>query len=239
MNSHPEPPPEEEESLSSGCPWLNKKNQNNPIINPRNMMPDLPQSAAEGQRKQLSKEREISSIPKTGSDDKKWEYPSPQQFYHALLRRNKTAEEEYMDSVVSVHNQVNEDSWKQILDWEAEYAHQCKEPSLQRFVGNFEKTSPAAWIRTKMFGEVLFDRHDWFVDRCGLRSVRYVIDYYDTSNTKNADKNVDVKIHARPAIDSVQDALDRVKVPVKRWFRNWINPPTPTGKVDPPGHHYG
>lgn len=241
MNSHPEPPPllEEEESLSSGCPWLNKKNKNNPILNPRNMMPEMPQSVAQGQKKRLSTDREVSSIPKTDSGDKKWEYPSPQQFYHALLRRNKSAEEDDMDSVVWVHNQVNEDSWRQVLDWESEYAHQCKEPSLQRFVGNSEKISPAAWIRTKMFGQVLFDRHDWFVDRCGVKSVRYVIDYYDTSNTKNADHNVDVEIHARPAIDSVQAAVDRITVPVKRWFREWVKPSTPNGTNEPRGHHFG
>lgn len=232
--SHPDSPVDEIDpgSLSSGCPWLNSKSQRNPIVNPANMMPDLPQSTATGQKKLLSTERETSSIPKTGSEDKKWEYPSPQQFYHALLRRNKTAEEDEMDAVVLVHNKVNDESWDQILDWESEYMRQCKEPSLQRFVGNSEKLSPSAVLRTKIFGDVLFDRHDWFVDRCGLRSVRYIIDYYDTSNTPEADGRFNVKIHVRPALDSPQALWDRIRVPIKRW----INPPPPAGRRNSEEH---
>lgn len=225
MSSHPDVP-EEEMSLSS-CPWLNKQKET-PMLNPRNLMPDLPQTAASGQRQALSTQRETSTIPKTG-ESKNWEYPSPQQFFHALLRRNKEAEEEEMDAVVFVHNRVNEESWDLIMDWEREYAHQCKEPSLQRFVGNSENLSPTAWIRTKVWGDNIFDRHDWYVDRCGLRSVRYVIDYYDTTGTRYADNKFNVDIHARPAIDTVQDAWDRARVPIKRWFENWINPPTSTG----------
>ena len=100
-------------------------------------MPDFPQTAAPEQKLNLSTDRETSSIPKTGSESK-WEYPSAQQFYHALLRRNKTAEEDVMDSIVFVHNRVNEDSWQQVMEWESLYAHQCREPSLQRFVGKSE-----------------------------------------------------------------------------------------------------
>ena len=226
-NSHPDFPVEEEESLSSGCPWMNKKGIKNPIldapVDPRNMMPKLPQTPAGAQQTVLSTERENSSIPKTGSDSN-WEYPSPQQFFHALLRRNKTAEEEAMESVVFVHNRVNEDSWEQVLEYENMYSKQCKNPSLQRFVGKSEEPSPKAWIRGKLGlggGETLFDRHDWYVDRCDLRSVRYIIDYYDTSETANADPNgFNVRIDARPALDTLQDAYDRVRKPlVDLWTR--------------------
>jgi cytochrome c heme-lyase len=220
-NSHPDSPSEEFESLSSGCPWLNKKNGvRNPIIenvDPRNMMPELPQTKASNQQILLSTDREVSSIPKTGAAGN-WEYPSPQQFYHALLRRNKTAEEDSMDSVVFVHNQVNEDSWKQVLEYEKLYEKQCKEPSLQRFVGKSEEPSPKAWMRSKLGlgrGEILFDRHDWFVDRCGLRSVRYIIDYYDTSETPGANPNdFNVRIDTRPALDSFEAVYDRVRKPI-------------------------
>lgn len=172
-------------------------------------MPDFPQTAAPEQKLNLSTDRETSSIPKTGSESK-WEYPSAQQFFHALLRRNKTAEEDVMDSIVFVHNRVNEDSWQQVMEWESLYAHQCREPSLQRFVGKSEDFSIKARIR-KFFGfpGTLFDRHDWFVDRCGLKSVRYIIDYYDTP-----DGPFGVKIDARPAPDSVQAVWDRVRKPV-------------------------
>ena len=179
-------------------------------------MPDLPQTAAPEQALNLSTVRETSSIPKTGSESK-WVYPSPQQFYHALLRKNKSADEESMDSVVFVHNQVNEDSWRQVMEYEALYQHQCKEPSLQRFVGKSEEMSFKAKAR-KFFGfqATLFDRHDWFVDRCGIKSVRYIIDYYDTSNTDLTDRGgqFDVMIDARPAPDSVQAVWDRIRKPM-------------------------
>ena len=231
-NSHPDPPPVSEEmnSLSSGCPWLNKKKDTkNPIldnVNPRNMMPELPQTRATNQQTLLSTQREVSSIPKTGSVGN-WEYPSPQQFFHALLRRNKTAEEETMDAVVFVHNQVNEDSWKQVLEYEKLYEKQCKQPSLQRFVGKSEEPSPKSWLRSKLGlgnGEVLFDRHDWFVDRCGLRSVRYIIDYYDTSETPDADPNgFNVRIDTRPALDSFDAMYNRIRKPVLDVWNKWTS----------------
>ena len=210
MSSHPDV----DESLSSGCPWLNTKK--NPVLNPRNLMPDLPQTAAIGQKVELSTEREISSIPKTGSGGTKWEYPSPQQFFHALRRRNKEAEEIEMDDVVYVHNRVNEDSWKLVLDWER--MHRCEDPSLQRFIGKSEEPSWKSKILKSLGllrGEELFDRHDWFVDRCGTRTVRYIVDYYDTS--ENGKDGFGVRIDARPAMDSLGDVWDRIRKPWWDW----------------------
>ena len=37
--------------------------------------------------------------------------------------------------------------------------------------------SPLARLHTWMGGQLPFDRHDWYVDRCG-QEVRYVIDFY-------------------------------------------------------------
>jgi cytochrome c heme-lyase len=218
INSHPEPS-EQPNLLSSGCPWLNKNNATNPIVNPRNNMPDLPQTAAGIQQGVLSTKREVSSIPKTSTDGSKWEYPSPQQFFHALLRRNKTAEEESMDAVVYVHNQVNEDSWRAVLAWERLHSDTCKEPSLQRFVGKSEEPSLKYKMREffgRLNGEELFDRHDWFVDRCGQKSVRYIIDYYDTTNapTVKGDE-FNVRIDVRPAPDSAGALWDIIRRP---WF---------------------
>merc|ERR1712004_940128 len=56
-------------------------------VDPRNMMPVLPQTPTKEQSIVLSKERETSSIPKAG-ENANWVYPSPQQFYHALLMKN-------------------------------------------------------------------------------------------------------------------------------------------------------
>jgi cytochrome c heme-lyase len=46
-------------------------------VNPLNMMPELGQEMAPGQKIALSQERTISSIPKQDGNTK-WEYPSPQ-----------------------------------------------------------------------------------------------------------------------------------------------------------------
>lgn len=37
--------------------------------------------------------------------------------------------------------------------------------------------SPLARMKSWLGGPLPFDRHDWYVDRCG-REVRYVIDFY-------------------------------------------------------------
>ncbi len=206
--------------LSSGCPWMNKKIG---IVNPRNNMPEFPQSSAAAQKCPLSTKRETSSIPKTGAESSsKWEYPSPQQFFHALLRRNKSAEEESMESVVHVHNQVNEESWQTVLQWERMHQKTCETPSLQRFVGKSQEPSIKYSIREffgMLNGEQLFDRHDWFVDRCGQKSVRYIIDYYDTSEAKSkATNEFDVRIDARPAPDSPGALWDIIRKPIHDFF---------------------
>lgn len=204
--SHPE---------DSKCPFLNK-NQKNPILNPRNMMPEISQERPEGQKNELSTVREPSTIPMTASEST-WTYPSPQQFYNALLRRNKTAEEDMMDDVVHVHNGVNEESWKQVLEWEAMHASECATPSLQRFVGKSEEPSlKARWNEFFGIGGVLFDRHDWFVDRCGKQSVRYIIDYYDTADLPGSDpRGINVRIDTRPALDTVGAVWDRIKMALR------------------------
>jgi cytochrome c heme-lyase len=54
-----------------------------------------------------------------------------------------------------------------------------------------------------------FDRHDWFVDRCG-REVRYVIDFY--SGTPQAGAQASMHLDVRPALDSFSAALDRARM---------------------------
>lgn len=54
-----------------------------------------------------------------------------------------------------------------------------------------------------------FDRHDWIVDRCGTH-VRYVIDYYDGGNVDETHKFAILDV--RPALDSVDNVWDRMKV---------------------------
>lgn len=171
-------------------------------VNPKNMMPtNLPQTPAEGQQKPLSTDRVSSSIPTTSGAT--WKYPSPQQFFNALKRKEKNPEEDAMDSVVYVHNFVNEETWKKVLDWELKQG--CTEPSLLRFHGRSEELSPLARVKQLWLGRP-FDRHDWYIDRCGTGSVRYIIDYYDAPS----EDGLDIQIDVRPALDSLSAAWTRM-----------------------------
>lgn len=62
--------------------------------------------------------------------------------------------------------------------------------------------------------ELPFDRHDWIIDRCG-KEVRYVIDYYDGGQVSDDYKFA--LLDVRPAMDSVENVWDRMKVAWWRW----------------------
>lgn len=177
-------------------------------------MPEISQHSAPDQNVDLSRKREVSTIPKAGSNPNEplWIYPSPQQFYNAMLRKNKDPEADAMDAVVAVHNVTNEKTWDHIMEWESMHFERCPNPSLLRFVGRSEDLSNKAKLKSKFthLGKP-FDRHDWYVDRCGLKTVRYVIDYYDDKKLKD---DVQITIDARPALDSTSAAWDRVRKPL-------------------------
>ncbi|KAJ3271656.1 holocytochrome c synthase [Terramyces sp. JEL0728] len=186
----------------SKCPVDHSK------LNPWNMMPTLSQEKTENQKTNLSTERILSGIPKSSQTGEKWEYPSPQQFYNALKRKNKEAPEENIDMMVDIHNFLNEGSWQEILNWEKKYHCECEDIGLLKFQGKPDQLSPKAWFFSAVYGtEKPFDRHDWTVDRCG-KPVRYIIDYYGGVDGENAASfNVDV----RPALDSPSAVFDRLK----------------------------
>lgn len=48
----------------------------------------------------------------------KWEYPSPQQFYNALVRKGWETPEESIEMVVAIHNFLNERAWEEVMAWE-------------------------------------------------------------------------------------------------------------------------
>jgi cytochrome c heme-lyase len=171
------------------------------------MMPVIPNESANDV--DLSKGRERSNIPKTGSEEN-WVYPSPQQFYNALMRKNKevSSDPEVMDAVVFAHNVTNEQTWIDIQKWEKMHLEQCKDVSLVRFVGRSEDLSPKAWFSHFFLPRGKpFDRHDWYVDRCG-KQIRYVIDYYDDPRAEN---ELDLTLDTRPALDSFSNLWDRIR----------------------------
>lgn len=91
-------------------------------LNPLNyMFKDLSQAPAKNQALALPTERELSTIPKSTGDGN-WEYPSPQQMYNALLRKGYTdTDVTAVESMVSVHNVLNEGAWAEIVGWEERF----------------------------------------------------------------------------------------------------------------------
>jgi cytochrome c heme-lyase len=79
-------------------------------------MPTLSQNQAENQSMYLPTSREESTIPR--EEGEKWEYPSPQQFYNALVRKGWETPEEHVETMVHIHNFLNEQAWQEILKWE-------------------------------------------------------------------------------------------------------------------------
>lgn len=116
----------------SGCP-VNHGGQSNSAapskpqstlskLNPLNyMFPDLSQAPAPNQTVSLPTSRDESSIPR-GTGEGNWEYPSPQQMYNALLRKGYTdTDATAIESMVAVHNFLNEGAWAEIVEWERRF----------------------------------------------------------------------------------------------------------------------
>lgn len=79
-------------------------------------MPTLSQAPAPNQAATLPTSRTESSIPRDQSS--KWEYPSPQQFYNALVRKGWETPEEHVETMVHIHNFLNEEAWEEVVKWE-------------------------------------------------------------------------------------------------------------------------
>jgi cytochrome c heme-lyase len=89
-------------------------------LNPLNyMFSSISQERAPYQTVDLPVDRETSSIPRGDSSSGKWEYPSPQQMYNAMLRKGYTdTPQDAVESMVAVHNFLNEGAWAEIVEWE-------------------------------------------------------------------------------------------------------------------------
>lgn len=149
-------------------------------LNPLNHMPsDLAQSReSHHQTIDLPLERETSSIPRGGDDPSagNWVYPSPQQMYNAMLRKgHNDTPQDAVESMVAVHNFLNEGAWAEIVEWERRFArglaHGWRQsrfgeqgshhgamihydpaaapdaPKLLRFQGNADKMTPKAYMQ--------------------------------------------------------------------------------------------
>lgn len=86
------------------------------------MPSNLSQERAEHQTIHLPTEREMSSIPR-GDAESNWEYPSPQQMYNAMLRKGyDDTPQDAVESMVAVHNFLNEGAWAEIVGWEQRFS---------------------------------------------------------------------------------------------------------------------
>lgn len=82
------------------------------------MFSTISQERAPNQTVDLPVDREVSSIPR-GDHEGNWEYPSPQQMYNAMLRKGYTdTPQDAVESMVAVHNFLNEGAWSEIVGWE-------------------------------------------------------------------------------------------------------------------------
>mmetsp|Transcript_1895 Transcript_1895/g.2814 ORF Transcript_1895/g.2814 Transcript_1895/m.2814 type:complete len:289 (-) Transcript_1895:533-1399(-) len=198
------------------------------VLDPKNNMPLEPnQLPCPGQRLPLSTERVSSNIPKGGTTGT-WLYPSPQMVFNALKRKGKGDDvgEGDMDGFIAAHNAMNEGTWQKVAVWELLHRDECPNPTLLRFKGKPHDLSPKALIRTWLGGPEPFDRHDWTIDRCG-KEVRYVIDFY--FNEEKAGTPQAFELVVRPALDSFEAALDRVKMTIYENFAEWGLPCPITG----------
>lgn len=141
----PSPPPE--------CP-MHVPGGDSSTLSSLNNMPNLSQSPSANQRSLLPTQRETSSIPRSlsSTDDltisataTKWVYPSAQQFYNALVRKGWETPEEDVESMVFIHNHLNEVAWREVLEWERRSQPGAEdEAELLRFKGRPGEISPKA-----------------------------------------------------------------------------------------------
>jgi cytochrome c heme-lyase len=232
-------------SSGGGCPVKHAAKQSSPYpqfnvysqpMDSTNQMPATPnQLPAPQQNVTLSTERVPSSIPKGGAvvDDPDtgsnttttWTYPSPQMFYNALARKNKLAgtSEEDMESIVALHNHMNEKTWAKILQWEELSCGTSNRSKLLRFQGRPHDLSPKARFKHYVLQHPLpYDRHDWIIERDDGQLVRYVIDYYhDEALGSDAPESATPSLHydagsqsllvdVRPAADRIENIWNRM-----------------------------
>ncbi|KAF7359366.1 Cytochrome c heme lyase [Mycena sanguinolenta] len=153
----------------------------------------------------LSTTREVSSIPRgasaSTSDEGNWVYPSEAQFFAAMARKQHNPHAADMKTIVPIHNAVNERAWGEIMRWEAGRGGEaCGGVRLVTFKGRPDERSPRARWKMLLGYSAPFDRHDWVVDRCGLK-MRYIIDFYTGKSTQPG-AGPAFYLDVRPALDN-------------------------------------
>lgn len=217
-----------QQSTPGGCPVVTSD------FNPSNLMPQSSNQPTPGQSQPLGRQRVPSTIP-VGDDGRPahqeadspvWMYPSEQMFYNAMKRKGWSPSEHDMQSVVAIHNGVNERAWSEVLQWEKMHVTRCGGPRLKKFAGRPQDYSPKARLLNILGYKLPFDRHDWVVDRCG-KEVRYVVDFYNAAPLPGMP--IAMHLDVRPALDSPSALLDRLRMQYR-----WMNSGRWKGQRTPP-----
>ncbi|KAJ4365061.1 Cytochrome c1 heme lyase [Neocucurbitaria cava] len=171
-------------------------------------IPDLPQSTTTTRGA-----RPANSEADTGADKKtgNWIYPSERMFFDAMRRKAYSPQESDMKTIVPIHNAVNERAWHEIKQWEkSRGADACGGPKLESFSGLSTSLTPRArWNVLKGY-QAPFDRHDWVVDRCGVK-VEYVIDFYAGKQEQGKrGEGLNFYLDVRPKLNSFEGVKMRV-----------------------------
>lgn len=226
-----------QQSLPAGCPVVTSD------FNPSNLMPQSSNQPAPEQSQPLGRERVASTIP-LGQDGRPshqeagspvWMYPSEQMFYNAMKRKGWSPSEQDMQSVVAIHNGVNERAWSEVLQWEKMHVTRCGAPRLKKFAGRPQDYSPKARFLNFLGYKLPFDRHDWVVDRCG-KEVRYVVDFYNAAPLPGMP--IAMHLDVRPALDSPSALFDRLRMQY-RWMNSGRWKGQHTSSEHQPHHEQG
>jgi cytochrome c heme-lyase len=149
-------------------------------------------------------------------------------FYNALARKNKLGDtkETEIDSVVALHNNMNEKTWTRVQEWESVVHHRAEKatppPKLLKFMGRPTDLSPKAMFKHYVLGHPLpYDRHDWTIVRSDGTTVRYVIDYYyDESRARDDAASAKPQLHDTTATPSLLvDVRPAIDHPIHVWYR--------------------
>lgn len=94
------------------------------------------------------------------SEENKWVYPSEGQFFRAMLRKHQAGlysdasappNPADMQTIVPIHNAVNEKAWAEVLAWEAKQGgDKCGGIRLVSFKGRPKERTPKAWINVAL-----------------------------------------------------------------------------------------
>lgn len=194
--------------MSGGCPLGYGSSENSAELHEKAAKVHIPVDST------MSTDRVTSSIP---NRDGKWQYPSPTQFYKNAVAKGHEVDPNDMNTVVDIHNAVNEETWRRIVALEKAYhSDTCPNgPTLIRFVGKPTQPSMKSQVMHWVGGYVMpFDRHEWTIDRCGTGLYVYHVDFYDGA-AEQRDK-VNIYLDVRPSLKTFSGLLDTARITLSK-----------------------